>query len=129
MPPSKFPDECFQYLSQHTLTGIRVGKNRSQFTSIWVVDVGNSLFARSWSKSLEGWMGELLASQEGQMKFGDLILTCRAVLLSPTDTIHSAIDEAYLKKYTQQENLLYAKGIVEEEYRNYTIEFFPITEN
>ena len=34
------------------------------------------------------------------------------------------INKAYLKKYNQKENLLYAKGISQPEYSNYTMEFF-----
>lgn len=128
MTSNSFPQTCFDYLNTHTLTGIKAGTNRNKFTPIWMVNVGKRIFARSWNKSLEGWMGEMLASGEGHIQFGDLILKCAASHLAPTDAIHTAIDEAYLEKYTQEENLFYAKGIVAQEYRSYTIEFLPFTE-
>jgi hypothetical protein len=119
-----FPDNFFHHLANHTLTGIKAGPDRDRFTPIWVVQVGQRVFARSWNKSESGWFGNLLQNGTGHLQFGNHTIAIRAKRLLPNDTIHSAIDAAYLARYTLPESIPYAQGISQPEYAHFTIEFF-----
>jgi hypothetical protein len=117
-----FPTSFFEHLAHHTLTGIKAGPHRDRFTPIWIVRVGDRVFARSWNKSENGWMGSLLQTGTGQLQYGDTTLAFKAQRLAPDDAIHAAIDAAYLARYTQPANIPYAQGITQPDYAHYTME-------
>lgn len=119
-----FPESFYQHLANHTLTRIKAGPQRERFTPIWVVRVGQRVFARSWNKSESGWFGSLQQTGVGQLQYGDTILSIRARQLPADDAVHAEIDAAYLSRYTQPENVPYAQGISQPEYAQYTMEFW-----
>lgn len=120
----KFPDDFYTYLANNTLIGIKAGLERETFLDIWMVAVDKRVFARSWSKSPRSWFTEFIESGKGQVKYGNNIIAVQGKKLDPNDKIQKSIDKAYLGKYTQKENLEYAKGISQPEYSQYTLELF-----
>jgi hypothetical protein len=104
--------------------GIKGGRERDSFLNIWMVEVDQRFFARSWNKSERSWFTEFLTSGIGQLKYGEKILDVCGRQLSANDSLQEKINLAYLKRYDQQENMFYVKGITQPEYSNYTMEFF-----
>ena len=47
----KFPVDFYEYLKNNTLIEIKGGIEREKFIQIWMVEVNNRIFARSWKKS------------------------------------------------------------------------------
>ncbi|MDY7394633.1 DUF2255 family protein [Aureibaculum sp. 2210JD6-5] len=119
-----FPTDFYNYLNNSTLIEIKGGLERKTFLSIWMVTVGTRVFARSWNKSEKSWFTELLKTGVGQIKYGNKIINVKGKKLNTNDEVNSLINDAYLKKYTQKENIKYAEGITQPEYSDYTIELF-----
>lgn len=119
----ELPIHFHHYLKDHTLIGIKGGKSRNTFLNIWMVEVDNRIFARSWNKSPKSWFSEFSTSGCGQIKFGHQIIDVKGVKLDKNDPLNLLIDKEYLKKYNQKENLKYAEGISQPEYADYTMEF------
>lgn len=123
-----FPDNFYDYLRSNTLVGIKGGVERESFLDIWMVEVDNRVFARSWNKSLRSWFTEFIKTGKGQVKYGNKIMKVEGVKLDAKDEAHKLIDKAYLEKYNQKENVEYANGITQPEYANYTLELFFVEE-
>ena len=115
--------ELLEYLNENTLIEIKGGLEREKFIEIWMVNVDERIFARSWNKGKKSWFTEFQKSGVGQIKFGEKILNVFGEKIQKDDEINEKIDEAYLRKYIQPENLKYAKGIAQPEYADYTMEF------
>ncbi len=120
----KFPIDFYQYLKENRLIEIKGGTQRETFLKIWIVEGDNRIFARSWNKSKKSWFTEFLNSGCGQIKYGQNIINIKGKKLHKDDKMNQLIDKAYLNKYTQKENLSYAKGISQPEYADYTMEFY-----
>lgn len=119
-----FPNEFYQFLNENTLVEVKGGLTRPTFLPIWMVNVNNRIFARSWNKSEKSWFTEFQKSGVGEIKFGENYLVVNGEKLAKDDLLQTQIDQAYLKKYTQPGNEEYAKGIAQPEYHDYTMEFF-----
>ncbi len=119
-----FPNDFYTFLSNNTLVEIKGGFERETFLKIWMVEVNNRVFARSWNKSPRSWFTEFIKTGKGQIKYGDKIITVKGKKLNPNDETQDLINKAYLEKYTQENNIKYANGITQPEYANYTLEFF-----
>lgn len=118
-----FDKDLYEYLNTHTRIEIKGGMERPAFLPIWMVNVNGRLFSRSWNKSEKSWFTEFLRTGRGQIKYGDKIVNVSGQKIDSEDEINKKIDAAYLQKYTQPENIPYAKGITQPEYANYTMEF------
>ena len=123
-----FTEDFYSYLATHTLIGVKGGKERDSFLNIWMVSVGDRVFARSWNKSANSWFTEFTRTGEGEIKYGEKVLSVKAKKLAKEAAIQKLIDKAYREKYKQSENLKYAEGISQPEYHEYTMEFFPLEE-
>ncbi len=119
-----FPTDFYNYLTNNTLIEIKGGLERKAFLSIWMVTVEGRVFARSWNKSNKSWFTEILKTGIGQIKYGHKTINITGKKLNVDDAVNSLIDQAYLEKYIQKENINYAKGITQPEYSDYTMEFF-----
>ncbi len=119
-----FPSTFYEHLLVHNYTEIKGGKERETFLEIWVVAVGERVFARSWNKSERSWFTEFLKTGVGQLKHSNAIYNVTARKIMPGDAIHQQINAAYLSRYNQKDNIYYAEGISQKEYEDYTLEFF-----
>ena len=119
-----FPEDFYAYLKENTLIEIKGGDQRKTFLKICMVVVNNRVFARSWNKSKKSWFTEFINVGFGQIRQGEKIINVMGKKVNKDDKIHILIDEAYLIKYSQNENLMYAKGISTPEFYNFTMEFF-----
>ena len=119
-----FPEEFYKHLEKYNYTEIKGGINRKTFLEIWVVSVDNRIFARSWNKSERSWFTAFLETGVGKFQYGDQIIEVSGKKVEQEDEIHLRINEAYLKRYTEEEDRYYVSGISQEEYFDYTMEFF-----
>ncbi|MCH4824643.1 DUF2255 family protein [Gramella lutea] len=120
-----FPKTFHKYLANNTLVEIKGGITRSTFLKIWMVEVDQRIFARSWNKSERSWFTEFQKTGIGEIKFGNKVIRVNGQKIDPSNPINEKISEAYIKKYYQPENLKYAKGIAQAEYFDHTMEFSP----
>ena len=120
-----FPSEFYDYLKSRTLLQIKGGTERDSFLNIWMVEVEGRVFARTWNKSDKSWFTEFQATGVGEIKYGNYIINVKGKKLDKQDPFNKLIDQAYLLKYSQAENIKYAEGISQPEYADYTMEFFP----
>ncbi len=121
-----FSKDFYTYLANNTLIEIKGGLTRPTFLKIWMVEVDNRIFARSWNKSENSWFTEFQKSGIGEIKFGDKVIRVTGEKIDADNPINKKISQAYIKKYNQPENLKYARGISKPEYFNYTMEFFNL---
>jgi hypothetical protein len=75
----------------------------SPYTTIWVVQVENDLFVRSWRGRTGVWFRRAVQLHEGRIRVG---ATERDVSFEEPedDSIHPAIDQAYRDKYSRYGN-------------------------
>lgn len=118
-----FPNSFYPYLQETTLVGIKGGSTRKSFLDIWMVAVGDRVFARSWNKSERSWFTAFRETGIGEIRYGERVLQVKGTVLESGDDLHPLINSAYLQKYTQAKNLPYAHGITQAEYTSYTLEF------
>ncbi len=121
---NKFPQDFYQFISENTLVEIKGGKTRTTFLKIWMVSINDRVFARSWNKSERSWFTEFQKLGYGEIKYGNKIINVKGEKLEVNNKLNKSIDKAYIEKYTQPENIKYAKGITQPEYANYTMEFY-----
>lgn len=119
-----FPASFYQHLRDHNLTGIKGGRERPTFLEIWMVEVNGRIFARSWNKSARSWFTAFQKTGEGEIKYGNEIIPVQGRQLKNDPKMTDLINKAYLERYTQPENIPYAKGISQPEYADHTMEFF-----
>lgn len=119
-----FPIDFYSHLRDHNYTEIKGGIERDSFLEIWVVKVNNRVFARSWNKSAKSWFTAFLETGIGQLKYGEKVIDVKGKKLGPAELIQEEINQAYLKRYNQKENIFYSEGITQPEYLDYTMEFF-----
>lgn len=118
-----FPADFYTFLKENTLVEIKGGIERPTFLPIWMVQVDNRIFARSWNRSEKSWFTEFLKTGVGQIKYGQQVMNVTGQKLEEHDAMNRKISEAYIKKYDQPQNLKYSQGISQPEYFNYTMEF------
>ena len=121
-----FESNFYRFLEQNTLIEIRSGRDRIDFTPIWAVEVSGRVFARSWSKTKNGWYAAFLENVKGEIRYGEEIIRVITRKIAKDDSIHNAVDQSYLEKYTQPYNLAYARDIVKPDFYDYTIEFIEL---
>lgn len=122
--PTEFPSEFIDHTRNNSLIGIKGGRMRETFLDIWIVQVDNRFFSRSWNKSNKSWFTEFKRTGLGQIRFGDIVLDVKGEQVPPEDEVQRKIDLAYRAKYNSPENIFYSEGITQPEYANYTMEFF-----
>ena len=121
---TEFSSEFIAYTQKNSLVGIKAGRTRETFLNIWIVEVDNRFFSRSWNKSDKSWFTEFLRTGVGQIRYGDSVIDVKGKQLPPGDKMQEKIDSAYRTKYNQPENIFYSEGISQPEYAHYTLEFF-----
>lgn len=119
-----FPEDFYQHLREHSLTGIKGGPDRETFLEIWFVQVDGRVFARSWNKSKRSWFTAFQETGVGAIQYGDNILQVTGKQLPENPELNQRIDQAYLARFTEPANIPYAQGIAQLEYHSYTMEFF-----
>ena len=119
-----FPKDFYKHLREQNYTEVKGGIERKTFLEIWVVTVNNRVFARSWNKSKRSWFTELQKTGIGQLKYKKEVIAVTGKKVDENSEIHVLINNAYLERYTEPENIFYVNGICQPEYTNCSMEFF-----
>lgn len=88
--------------------------------------VGNRIFARSWGFAERSWFNTFLTELFGEIQCGDQIYRIKSQIPEDLDELNSLIDQAYMQKYDSGENSFYAKGIIQKEHAEKTMEFIVL---
>ena len=118
--------KALDYINSHNLTGIKAGKNREKFLNIWMVTVGNRIFARSWGFAERSWYNTFLTDPMGEIQCGDEVFNIKAEIPHDLKELNSFIDQAYLTKYDSGDNSPYAQGIIQKEHAEKTMEIIVL---
>lgn len=116
-------DEVLNYIKTNNLIGIKAGSERTDFLEIWMVVVQDRIFARSWGLAERSWYNTFLKDPNGQIQCGNSIFNIKAVIPIDTNELTDEINQTYLTKYNIGRNRKYAKGIVQEQHVEKTMEF------
>ena len=123
MDENLFAIAHLDYINSHTLIEIKGGISRETFLEIWMVSVGQRVFARSWGMKHKSWFTEFVENHVEQIKLGDDIFNVKGQqLLDPE--MNRAVDQAYHRKYIQKENIPYVEEIIAPTYKDFTMDFF-----
>ena len=116
-----------QLINETNLIGIKAGAERETFTDIWMVTVGNRIFARSWSFAEKSWYNTFLIDIIGYIQCGERQFQIKAGIPEHSSDLSAAISAAYLKKYNHGKNSKYATGITAQKHVEKTMEFSVIS--
>jgi hypothetical protein len=86
--------------------------------------VGGRIYARSWSLSPGGWYETLVAEKQGVLQVGRKAVPFRGVR-ARGETLRSAVDRAYLRKYARPSEAHYARDLCGPRSRATTVELRP----
>jgi len=97
---------------------------KHRFISIWGVVVEGRLFVRSWSIKARSWYRTFLKDPRGFIQLANHTIPVRAVR-TRSARLKTAIDRAYVKKYTTSWEVRFAKDLARPNSRATTIELRP----
>ena len=121
----RFSRPVLAAIDQSKILGVRAGaRSDHRFIGIWAVVVGGRVFARSWTRTKEGWHHTLLEDPLGVIQVGDRELRMRAVQ-ARGERIRDAVEDAYAAKYATPGSLKYVRGFRSPRRRETTVEFVP----
>ena len=122
-----FSKSFLQCISETQITSVRVGKDRTKFTGIWMVEVDGRIFGRSYNLSEKSWYNALLNGHDGDIKCGKEIIPVKGKKPADVDIITDAINKAYEKKYmVKAYNKKWVDGLAEPDRVARTMEFIPM---
>ncbi|MCS4225457.1 DUF2255 family protein [Sphingobacterium sp. BIGb0165] len=115
--------KVLDYIQNNNLIGVKAGIERPDFLDIWMVVVQGRIFARSWGLAERSWYNSFLKKPMGQIKCGTILCQIWATVVDDTPELTAAINQAYLAKYNQGYNSVYAQSIIAEKHVAKTMEF------
>ena len=123
----RFSKAFLKCIEETQITSVRVGRDRTKFTGIWMVEVDGRIFARSYNLAERSWYTSFLNGNDGDIKCGKEIIPVRGVKVADNNIIAEAINRAYEKKYSVKEhNKKWVNGLNQPERIARTIEFIPV---
>ena len=122
----KFSNAFLKCINETQITSVRVGKDRTKFTGIWMVEVDGRIFARSYNLSDRSWYTTFLNGDEGDIKCGKEIIPVHGIKPADLNTITEDVNKAYEKKYlVKAYNKKWVDGLIHPERVARTMEFIP----
>ena len=122
-----FSKAFLKCIRETEINSVRVGKDRTKFTGIWMVEVEDRVFARSYYGADRSWYTAFLEGSTGAIKCGEGIINVSGKKPSDAGIITEAINKAYEKKYTVKEhNKKWVNGLIQPERVARTMEFIPL---
>jgi len=123
----KFSKAFLKCITETQITSVRAGEGREKFTGIWMVVVKDRIFGRSYYGAERSWYTALLNGDHGDIKCGKEIIPVKGLKSRDINTITSAINKAYEKKYLiKTYNKKWVDGLCEPERVARTMEFIPV---
>jgi len=124
MPKSStFSKKTVEDLRNAKILGVRAGTEH-RYTGVWVIVVGDRLFARSWGDKPTGWFRAFRKEPLGSIQVGDREIRVRAKLVRSARML-DAITAAFGEKYNTKASQKWVEGFAEPKRIATTIEFVP----
>lgn len=120
---NKFASDIVEMLSNAKILGVRAGTEH-RYTGVWVVVVGNRIFARSWSDKPTGWFRAFKKEPTGTIQVGATEIPVQAKQVRSA-RIRDSVTEALAEKYNTKASQKWVEGFRERERALTTIEFVP----
>src|SRR5436190_24321682 len=83
----KYSKAFLKCIEETQITSVRVGKDRTKFTGIWMVEVDGRIFARSYNLAERSWYTSFLNGSDGDIKCGKEIIPVRGVKVADNNII------------------------------------------
>jgi hypothetical protein len=125
MATTRFDPGILEAVRTSSILGIRAGRKPHRVIGIWVVVVERRVFVRSWSLKPRSWYRTFLDDPHGAMYVGRRRIPVRAVQ-TRSERLKSAVDRAYLAKYTSPGSVKYARDLGRAKSRATTTELVPL---
>ena len=121
----RFPKDTLAEIRNGKILGIRAGTKPHRLIGIWAVVVEGRVFVRSWSLKPRSWYRTFLEEPRGVIEVDGREIPVRAVL-TRSERLKTAVDQAYRKKYNTPGSLLFVKGFRLKKRRDTTTELVPL---
>ena len=122
-----FSKTFLKCIRETEINSVCVGKDRTKFTGIWMVEVEGRIFARSYYGAERSWYTAFLDGNHGAIKCKEVIINVRGAKPADADIITEAINKAYEEKYAvKNHNKKWVNGLIESERVARTMEFIPL---
>ena len=118
-PKRGFSRSVVSAIAKDKILGIRAGSGDHRFIGVWVVVVDGRVFIRSWGVKRRSWYHAFRDEPVGRMQAAGRELRIRAIT-RVTERMKSAVDDAYVEKYTTPGALKYVKGFARSKRRRDT---------
>jgi len=121
--PKTFSKKTVEDLRNAKILGVRSGTDH-RYTGVWVIVVGDRVFARSWSDKPTGWFRAFRKEPLGTIQVGDREIRVRGKLVR-SGRMLDAITAAFGEKYNTKASQKWVEGFAEPTRVATTIEFVP----
>jgi len=121
--PVTFKADIVEALLKAKILGVRAGAEH-RYTGVWVVVVGDRVFARSWSDKPAGWFRAFKKEPAGKLQVGEREIAVRAKVVRGARVL-DAVTAAFAEKYDTKGSQKWVEGFAEPERVVNTIEFVP----
>ena len=120
----RFSKPVLDALRDAKIVGVRAGTTH-RFTGVWVLVIGDRVFARSWTDKPTGWRRAFDDEPNGSMQ----LLSGREVRVRarPVKTARQldAMDTAYAEKYPTPASKKWVRGFAQKKRRATSVELVP----
>jgi len=79
----KFSKAFLKCIRETQISSVRVGKDRTRFTGIWMVEIGGRIFGCSYYGAERSWYTAFLDGNDGDIKCGKEVVPVKGVKLNP----------------------------------------------
>ena len=121
--PVTFKACIVEALLKAKILGVRAGAEH-RYTGVWVVVVGDRVFARSWSDKPAGWFRAFKKEPAGTLQVGEREIAVRGKVVRGARVL-DAVTAAFAEKYDTKGSQKWVEGFAEPERVVNTIEFVP----
>ena len=121
--PVTFKADIVEALLKAKILGVRAGAEH-RYTGVWVVVVGDRVFARSWSDKPAGWFRAFKKEPAGKLQVGEREIAVRGKVVRGARVL-DAVTAAFAEKYDTKGSQKWVEGFAEPERVVNTIEFVP----
>lgn len=121
----RFRRATLESIRKGKMLRIRAGSEPHRFIGIWAVVVEDRVFVRSWSLKPRGWFRTFQKEPRGTILVDGREMAVRSVL-TKSERLKKAIDQAYLEKYDTKGSIKYARDLGRAKSRATTTELVPL---
>ncbi|HSE32969.1 MAG TPA: DUF2255 family protein [Pyrinomonadaceae bacterium] len=117
----KFSPKIVEAFRKAKIIGVRAGTEH-RHTGVWVVVVGDRVFARSWSDKPTGWFRAFKKEPTGTIQLEKIEITVQAKQVRSA-RIRDSVSEAFAEKYDTKASQKWVDGFREPARAANTVEF------